>query len=129
MSIYHGYISLILYRGILPQRKIYIHNIQRYLHSSPKSLLYFILISPTLCTTTSTVPSTQILCIHRKCVFVDWFLYLVVSTVWSGASMSSSIWGLVRNAKSPLSDPYFRNCERQVHQSMWTRPPGDFHEH
>lgn len=130
MSIFYRYISLILYWGILPQRKIYIHNIQRYLHSSPKSFSYFILISPTLCTTTSTVHNTQILCAHGKCVYVHWYPYLAVIKFLSGAGISNSIWGLVRNTKSTLSDP--------LPQKLWewdpvicglTSPPGDFHEH
>lgn len=60
---------------------------------------------------------------------VDWFLYLVVLKMWSRTSSISNIWGLVRNAKSTISDLLFQKLEMRSNICVLTSPPGDSHEH
>lgn len=62
-------------------------------------------------------------------VVVDWFLYLVVLKMWSRTSSISNIWGLVKNAKSTISDLLFQKLKMRSNICVLTSPPGNFHEH
>lgn len=62
-------------------------------------------------------------------VVVDWFLYLVVLKMWSRTSSISNIWGLVKNAKSTISDLLFQKLEMRSNICVLTSPPGNSHEH